>query len=188
MPKPLLSKAELDALMDLFGPEASGAERKQPRRNKAEKDGTVSVLKSACEAEARRWSEALERLLGHPSKVTLRSIVRIAGAATAPDEVCFRLGSGGERYLLCAEALVNLVNEKSLGAGEEAPMVSHALSAIDRALFETCGAFFAPGETLLSVEHPPETARIEVRYVVEIAPLLRTTVRLVIDERDGQPL
>ena len=90
--------------------------------------------------------------------------------------------------MLCAEALVNLVNEKSLGAGEEAPMVSHALSAIDRVLFETCGAFFTPGETLSSVERPPETARIEVRYVVEIVPLLRTTVRLVIDERDGQPL
>lgn len=186
MPKPLLSKAEVDALMGLFEP---GEDRPAPRREKAETSGgALNALKSACEAEARRWSEALEKLTGHPSNVTLRSIVRAAGGP-GEGEVCFRLGRDGRRFLVCSESLVNLVNEKSLGALEEPPALLHALSAIDRALFEACGAFLGGEEGLVSLENPPEAAtRIEARYAVDIAPLLRTTVRLLIDEQDGQLL
>jgi len=189
MPKPLLSKAEVDALMGLFEPGDPGTERAAPRREKAAANGdAVNALKSACEDEARRWSEALEKLTGHPTNVTLRSIVRAAGGP-AEGEVCFRLGSDGRRFLICSESLVNLVNEKSLGALEEPPALLHPLSAIDRALFEACGAFLGGEEGLVSLENPPEAAmRIEARYAVDIAPLLRTTVRLLIDEQDGQLL
>jgi len=184
MPKPLLSKAELDALMGLFesgNPETKG----EAGRQRTELKGDVGALKTVFASEARRWSRALETQTGHAAKVTLRTIVRASGPVAETGEVCFRLGQKGRRLLICSEALVNLVNEKCLGAREEPPMVSHALSEIDRALFEACGAFFAEEGTLLSVENPPETAaRIEARYDIEIAPLLRTTVRLVIDEKD----
>ena len=186
MQKPLLSKAELDALMGLFDPGQPGTKSIKPDAEKREPKRDVGSLKSAFEAEGRRWSEALEMLTGHPAKVTLRTIVKASGPVVETGDVAYGLTTDGGRYFVCSEALVNLVNEKSLGAREELPMVTHALSAIDRALFEQCGAFFAEEGALVWAENPPETAgRIEARFDIEIAPILRTAVRLVTDAQAG---
>lgn len=180
MPKPLLSKAELDALMGLFDADRSGEENVKPSGERPQMKPDVGSLKTVFETEALRWAEALEKLTGHPARVTLRTIIRVSESGAEAGEVAYGMANG--RVLICAEALVNLVNEKSLGAGEEVPMVSHALSAIDRKLFEMSGAFFAESGDLSSAEKMPETAgRIEARYDIEIAPLLRTSVRLVSD-------
>jgi hypothetical protein len=187
MPKPLLSKAETDALMGLFDTRKPAKTDADFRKKGGDADDDVAALKRVLESEALRWSEALASLTGHPAKVSLRTIVRVSGISAGAGEVCFRFAQAQGHFLICSEALVNLVNEKSLGAGEEPPMVTHPLSAIDRTLFEGCGAFFArEGELVFSENLPEEASRIEARYDIEIAPLLRTAVRLVIDEHDGQ--
>jgi len=180
MEKGLLTKSEIDALMDLF-------ETQQPRQRAADAEPAapgveVGALKTRLETMAVQWSAALATLTGRPSKVSLRTILRVSVIAAEASDAYYRCEMPRECYLICPESFVNFVNEKGLGALEEIPMTVHPLSAIDRALFESTGSFMAEGGRLWHVEKLPSWKPvIEARFDVEIVPLLRTTLRLVTD-------
>lgn len=183
MSKKLLSKEEQDALLELFEsakPETKNADLKQ---EKAAKPAGLGALKAELESEAVHWAAALESLIGMQVRITLQRIVKTSDAALGSEEVCYRLGQYPDRYLICTVSLVNLVNEKSLGSQEEAPMVLHPLTEIDKGLFENSGAVFSGGRALIHMASlPAGRPRIEALYNVDIAPLMRSKVRMVIDE------
>ncbi|MHC3994242.1 hypothetical protein ACXWTF_05390 [Thiomicrolovo sp. ZZH C-3] len=175
----VLNQAEIDALMELFGT-APNSDRQPKPAGKPQPE--VGALRSELDATARRWEAALAALTGMPATVTLQSIVRRGRAAAEAGTVQLKCAEAG-RYLIVPEALVNLVNEKSLGAAETDPLLGHPLSAIDRALFETTGALFADGEGVSEVDRLPQGAKVlEARFDIAVGALLKTTVRLLLDE------
>ncbi|WP_345973447.1 hypothetical protein [Sulfurimonas diazotrophicus] len=179
MARGVLNQAEVDALMELFGT-APKSEQKPQHAEKPSPE--VGALRSELEATARRWEAALAALTGAPVTVTLQSIVRRGRAAEEADAILLMCAERG-RYLIVPEPLVNLVNEKSLGALEPDPLLGHPLSTIDKALFESTGALFAEGKGLAGLDRLPGGEKVlEARFDIAVAPLLKTTVRLLLDE------
>ncbi|MEJ2467918.1 MAG: hypothetical protein P8Y65_07390 [Campylobacterales bacterium] len=178
MAEGLLSKDEIDALMSLFGSEPP-VKKKAPTRRK---EG-VDALKADLEAKALRWAAALKALTGCPSNVSLRTIVKTSRIAVDDTHLLLRCARR-ERFLLVPQSLVNLVNEKSLGALEPTPMLSHPLSEIDRELFETTGRLFSEEGVLKQEDALTDTGPLyEARFDLEVETLLRTTVRMVIRDQ-----
>jgi len=183
MSKKLLSKEEQDALLELFESARPEVKSAEPRHEKTRKTEGVAALKAELESEALHWEAALETLIGTKVRIRLHRIVKTSEAAPGYEEVCYRLKKHPERYLICAVSLVNLVNEKSLGAQEDAPMVLHPLTEIDKSLFESSGTVFTEGEGLTyTASLPAGRSRVEALYDIEISPLMRSKVRLVFDE------
>jgi hypothetical protein len=178
MAEGLLSKDEIDALMSLFGTEPPAKKKTAKRGKKA-----VDALKADLEANALGWAAALEALTGCPSKVTLRTIVKPSVVVAEGTHLLLRCAKR-ERFLIIGRSLVNLVNEKSLGAPDLKPMLSHPLSKIDRELFETTGRLFSEESVLTRVNTLPDTeALYEARFEIEIEPLLRTALRMVVYDK-----
>lgn len=178
MAEGLLSKDEIDALMSLFGSEPPAKKKTATRK----KEG-VDALKADLEAKALRWAAALKALTGCPSKVTLRTIVKTSRIA-ADDTHLFLRCAKRERFLIVPQSLVNLINEKSLGAQDALPMLTHPLSEIDRELFETTGRLFSEEGVLKQEDALADTGTVyEARFDLEIEALLRTTVRMVIHDQ-----
>jgi hypothetical protein len=178
MSEGLLSKDEIDALMSLFGAEPPAKKKMVKSRQKG-----VDALKEDLEAKASGWAAALETLTGCPSKVTLRTIVKPSGVATDGTHLLVRCAKQ-ERFLIVARSLVNLINEKSLGAMEPEPMLSHPLSGIDRALFETTGRLFSEEGVMKLADTLPDTeALYEARFEIGIESLLHTTLRMVVYDK-----
>lgn len=178
MQKGVLTQSEIDALMDLFEtPPAQPRESGAGAADAASAD--IAVIKERCIALAETWSRALKEHIGHSAKVSLRSIVRTSPPVADDDHALYRVARQPDRFLLCPKSLINLVNEKRLGAFDEIPMLMHPLTAIDKALFEDTGSFFAREGALEQVGEASAAGTVlEARYDVEIAPYLRTKLRL----------
>ena len=176
MPGGVLTQAELDMLMALFG-------QSMPRQKRTADAGKkVAVLKETLETRAALWAAAFEAKSGYPATVTLRTILRVKRVEVEETEILVK-ESGTAHYFIMPAALVNLVNERSLGAFETLPMLSHPLSAIDRALFLSTGDFLSKGLLLAQPGQLPQKQRmIEAHFDVALKPLLRTTMRMVMPD------
>jgi hypothetical protein len=181
MSKKLLSKAEQDALLEIFNmPNPQKETGAAPRRVRTAEP--AEALQTELEAVASRWTEALKLKCTAEVSVALQQIVRHAEFTLGREECCYKMTVYPKRFLVCSSALINLVNEKALGSRAEIPLVSHALTEIDKGLFESSGAFFAGDSALSYCEKPPQGREwVEARFDVRIAPVLRTTLRLLID-------
>jgi len=174
----ILTRDEIDALMTLFS-ETPGT-KEVLRVTRRTEPVRVRALRKRLEALAARWSAELKSVTGHAAKAGLRQIVKTSRVLPSESEVLYRCGDTA-CYLVVGRALVNLVNEKSLGALASEPLLRHPLTSIDRALFETTGRLFAETGELSEAEALPEAGTLlEARFDIEIEPLLRTTVRLLL--------
>jgi len=180
MARGVLTQAEIDALMELFGTRPP-SERQV--KASAVPEPAIGALRSELEATARQWAAALETLTGAPSTVTLHTIVRRGRTAGEEGQVLLRCAEG-DRFLIVPESLVNLLNERSLGALEPDPLLGHALTAIDKALFEMTGGFLAGGGSVEQVAQlPAGEEMLEARFDIAVAPILRTTLSIVLYDK-----
>ncbi|WP_345990273.1 hypothetical protein WCX18_05050 [Sulfurimonas sp. HSL1-2] len=179
MARGILNQAEVDALMELFG---TAPKAEQPVKRGEGAAPEVSALRSALEATARQWAEALGALTGAPATVTLKSIVRRGRATEETGNVLLQYAEA-PRYLVVPEPLVNLVNEKSLGALEIDPLLEHPLTTIDRELFASTGTLFSGGSRMVQAAQIPGGKHLlEARFDIAVGLLLQTTVRMVLHD------
>jgi|GEM_PF-6779174 len=189
-PENLLTPKETEALLSLFAsrdaaPASSGNRTGEAPGKRSE---TVGKARKLFARTAERWKEGAEAATGLETACRLRSIVRPNGPVR-DGFYWFEALRSKERkmYVGVPEALVNLVNERALGAVEELPPPAHRLTRTDRVLFETTGRFFSGSPTadaaLRAVEAPGKAGRpLEAVFELQIRPLLRTEVLLRIDE------
>lgn len=184
MARSLLSKEEQDALMELFGtvPKSPEEEEKRPPKkpvaaSEARSESPEiarSVERLGC--EAREWEVPLRELTGNDVSITLKKLLRLS-ALRKPDET--PIYQGGNRLYAVPVPLVNLINEKSLGALNENPMLMHPLSPMDKTLFETTGSFFCNEGKLQTADNVFRShTMIEAVFEIDIKPLLRTVLRV----------
>ena len=179
MARGVLNQAEVDALMELFG---TAPKAEQPPKRTEGVPPQISTLRSELEGTARQWAEALRALTGDSATVTLQSIVRRGRATEEPGNVLLQYAEES-RYLVVPEPLVNLVNEKSLGALEIEPFLEHPLTTIDRELFVTTGSLFSGGSRMVHAAQIPEGKHLlEARFDIAVGLLLQTTVRMVLHD------
>ncbi|WP_345986522.1 hypothetical protein WCX49_05190 [Sulfurimonas sp. HSL-1656] len=175
----VLNQAEVDALMELFG---TAPKSTQPPKRTERAAPEINALRSELEATARQWAEALRSLTGDAATVTLQSIVRRGRATEECGNVVLQYAEE-PRYLIVPEPLVNLVNEKSLGALEIDPFLEHPLSTIDRELFASTGMLFSGGSRMVQTAQIPEGIHLlEARFDIAVGSLLQTTMRMVLHD------